>query len=85
MRDVARYAEDKEVTMAQIIGVASLGAMLTLTAMLWEVSETSRQQTDAIAGVSPVWLSIKDVGAKVDTKSLPEQRIEDRTLIFVGP
>lgn len=70
--------------MAQIIGIASLGALLTLTAMLWEVSETSRQ-TDAIAGVSPVWLSIKDIGAKVDTKSLPEQRIEDRTLIFVGP
>jgi hypothetical protein len=69
--------------MAQIIGLASLGALLTLAAMAWEHSQP--QQTDAIAGVSPVWLSINDVGAKVDTKSLPQQHIEDRTLIFVGP
>jgi len=69
--------------MAQIIGLASLGALLTLGAMVWEHSQP--QQTDAIAGVSPVWLSIEDVGAKLDVKSLPEQRIEDRTLIFVGP
>lgn len=70
--------------MAQIIGIASLGALLALTAMLWEVSETSRQ-TDANGGVNPVGLSIKDIGAKVDAKSLPEQHIEDRTMIFVGP
>ncbi len=50
--------------------------------MAWEKSQP---QSDAIAGASPVWLSIDDVGAKVDVKSLPEQRIEDRTLIFVGP
>ncbi len=68
--------------MAQIIGIASLGALLTLAAMAWEKSQP---QSDAIAGVSPVWLSIDDVGAKVDVKSLPAQRIEDRTLIFVGP
>jgi len=69
--------------MAQIIGLASLGALLALAAMAWEQSQ--QQQTDAIAGVSPVWLSINDIGAKVDTKSLPQQRIEDRTMIFVGP
>lgn len=68
--------------MAQIIGIASLGALLTLAAMAWEKAQP---QTGAIAGVNPVWLSIDDVGAKVDVKSLPEQRIEDRTLIFVGP
>ena len=70
--------------MAQIIGLASLGALLALAAMAWEHSQ-QQQQTDAIAGVSPVWLSINDIGAKVDTKSLPQQRIEDRTMIFVGP
>jgi hypothetical protein len=69
--------------MAQIIGLASLGALLALAAMAWEHSQ--QQQTDAIAGVSPVWLSINDISAKVDTKSLPQQRIEDRTMIFVGP
>jgi hypothetical protein len=69
--------------MAQIIGLASLGALLTLGAMFWEHSHP--QQTDAIAGVSPVWLSVNEIGAKVDAKSLPEQRIEDRTMIFVGP
>lgn len=69
--------------MAQIIGLASLGALLTLGAMFWQHSQL--QQTDAIAGVSPVWLSISEIGAKVDAKALPEQRIEDRTLIFVGP
>jgi hypothetical protein len=68
--------------MAHIIGIASLGAVLTLAAMAWE---HSLPHTDAIAGTSPVWLSISDIGAKVDVKSLPEQRIEDRTLIFVGP
>lgn len=69
--------------MAQIIGLASLGALLTLGAMVWEHSQA--QHTHAIAGVRPGWLSISDIGAKVDVKSLPEQRIEDRTLIFVGP
>lgn len=69
--------------MAQIIGLASLGALLTLGAMVWQHSQP--QQTDAIAGVSPVWLSVSEIGAKVDAKSLPEQRIEDRTMIFVGP
>ena len=69
--------------MAQIIGLASLGALLTLGAMVWQHSQP--QQTDAIAGVSPVRLSISDIGAKVDVKSLPEQRIEDRTVIFAGP
>ena len=69
--------------MAQIIGLASLGALLTLGAMAWQHAQT--QQTDAIAGVSPVWLSIGDISAKVDAKSLPEQHIEDRTMIFVGP
>lgn len=69
--------------MAQIIGLASLGALLTLGAMMWQHSQP--QRADAIAGVSPVWLSVSDIGAKVDAKSLPEQRIEDRTLIFVGP
>ena len=69
--------------MAQIIGLASLGALLTVGAMVWHHSQP--QQTDAIAGVSPVWLSVGDIGAKIDHKSLPQQRIEDRTLIFVGP
>jgi hypothetical protein len=69
--------------MAQIIGLASLGALLTLAAMAWEHSQP--QQTDAIAGVAPVWLSIDEIGAKVDARSLPEQRTEDRTMIFVGP
>lgn len=64
--------------MAQIIGIASLGALLALAAMAWE---NSRPQTDA----GSVGLSISDIGAKVDAKSLPEQHIEDRTLIFVGP
>jgi hypothetical protein len=73
----------QEVTMAHIIGLASIGALLTATVMVWENSHP--QQTDAIAGVSPVWLSINEIGAKVDAKSLPEQHIEDRTLIFVGP
>ena len=68
--------------MAQIIGIASLGALLALAAMVWQKSQP---QTDAVAGANPVSLSIDDVGAKVDVKSLPEQRIEDRTLIFVGP
>ena len=69
--------------MAQIIGLASLGALLTLGAMVWEHSQP--QHTAAIAGANPVWLSISDIGAKLDVKALPEQRIEDRTLIFVGP
>ena len=69
--------------MAQVIGLASLGALLTLGAMVWQHSQP--QQTDAVAGVSPVGLSVSDIGAKIDAKSLPERRIEDRTLIFVGP
>jgi hypothetical protein len=68
--------------MAHIIAVGSLGALLAVAAVLWE---NAQPQTDAIAGANPAWLSISDIGAKVDVKSLPEQRIEDRTLIFVGP
>ena len=64
--------------MAQIIGIASLGALLALAAMAWEHAQPP-------TGAGPVGLSISDIGAKVDAKSLPEQHIEDRTLIFVGP
>jgi hypothetical protein len=68
--------------MAQIIGIASLGALLALAAVVWK---NVPPQTDVIAGANPVSLSISDLGLKVNTKSLPEQRIEDRTLVFVGP
>jgi hypothetical protein len=68
--------------MAQIIAVASLGALLTLAAVVWK---NLPPQAGLIAGADPVSLSISDIGRKVDAKSLPEQRIEDRTLVFVGP
>ncbi len=67
--------------MAQIIGIASLGALLALAAVAWK----NVPRTDVIAGANPVSLSISDLGLKVNAKSLPEQRIEDRTLVFVGP
>lgn len=68
--------------MAKIIAVASLGALLTLAAVGWK---NVPSQADAIAAANPVSLSIADIGLKVNMKSLPEQRIEDRSLVFVGP
>jgi hypothetical protein len=68
--------------MAQIIAVVSVGALLTLAAVAWKNVES---QTDVITAANPVSLSISDIGLKVDAKSLPEQRIEDRTLVFIGP
>jgi hypothetical protein len=82
-RHVSRGASrTQEVTMAQIIAVASLGALLALAAALWKDVPS---QIDVLAGANPVSLSINDIGLKANVKSLPEQRIEDRTLVFVGP
>jgi hypothetical protein len=67
--------------MAQIIGVASLGAMLTLTTMLVQNS----QRHVAVSAVTPASLSIGEIGAKQNAKSPPQQHIEDPTMIFVGP
>jgi hypothetical protein len=77
-----RASRTQEVTMAQIIGIASLGALLALAAVAWK---NVPSQTDVNAGANPVSLSISDLGLKVNAKSLPEQHIEDRTLVFVGP
>jgi hypothetical protein len=68
--------------MAQIIGIASLGALLALAAVAWK---NVPPQADVIGGAFPVSLSISDIGLKVHAKSLREQRIEDRTLVFIGP
>jgi hypothetical protein len=68
--------------MAQIIAIASVGALLALAAALWKDVPS---QIDVVAGANPVSLSINDIGLKANAKSLPEQRIEDRTLVFVGP
>jgi hypothetical protein len=65
--------------MAQIIAIASLVVLTTLAAVAWKGVP---RQTDS---ANPVSLSIGDIGRGVDAKSLPEQRIEDRTLVFVGP
>ncbi len=68
--------------MAQIIAIASLGGLLALAAVLWE---NVPPRADVVAGTGPTSLSISDIARKVDAKSLPEQRIEDRMLVFVGP
>lgn len=68
--------------MAQIIGIASLGALVALAVALWK---DVPQQTGGIAAANSVSLSVSDLGRKVNAKALPEQRIEDRTLVFVGP
>lgn len=65
--------------MAHIVAVASVGALIALAAALWKDVE---QQT--IAAANPASLSISDVGLKVNAKSLPQQQIEDRTLVFVA-
>ena len=68
--------------MANIIAIASLGGLVALAVVLWN---NVPPRTDVIAGTAPVSLSISDIARKVDAKSLPEQRIEDRMLVFVGP
>lgn len=68
--------------MAQIISIASLGVLLTLAVVTWTHVPP---QSDVIASANPVSLSISDIGLKVNAKTLPEQRIEDRTLVFVAP
>jgi hypothetical protein len=68
--------------MAQIIGIASLGVLLTLAVVAWKHVPP---QSDTIASANPVSMSISDVGLKANAKSLPEQHIQDRTLVFVGP
>jgi hypothetical protein len=67
--------------MAQIIAIASLGAVLTVTAVTWNSWHPSANA----AGAEVATLSIDDISSKVDVRSLPEQRIEDRTMVFVGP
>lgn len=68
--------------MAQIISIASLGVLLTLAVVAWKQVPP---RSDLIAGANSVSLSISDIGLKVNAKTLPEQRIEDRTLVFVAP
>jgi hypothetical protein len=81
-RLVRRARPEQEVTMAQIIGIASLGALIALATVAWK---SVPPRPDLIAGANPVSLSVSDLGLKVNAKALPQQRIEDRTLVFVGP
>ncbi len=63
--------------MAQVVAVLALGILLMATALVW----TSRDlRTDVNAGAAAV--SISEVMAKVDAKSLPAQQVEDRTMVF---
>jgi hypothetical protein len=67
--------------MTRIIAIASLGVALALAAVFWK---NMRPPTDVIAA-DLVSLPISEIEHRVDAKSLPDQRIEDRTLVFVDP
>jgi hypothetical protein len=64
--------------MAQIIAVVSLGIFLALSASVWN-NWGSPTQVGAAAGPR---LTIEDVMQKVDTKALPKQQIQDRSVVF---
>lgn len=65
--------------MAQIIAVVSLGIFLALSAFVWN-NWGSPRQVDAAAG--PRSMAVEDVMQKVDAKALPNQQMQDRTMVF---
>lgn len=65
--------------MAQITAVVTLSVVLALSTLVWK-NWDSRMPVGAGAG--PRSLAIADVMQKVDAKALPQQQIDDRTMVF---
>jgi hypothetical protein len=75
----APHTRTQEATVAQIIGVVSVGIFLTLAAFVWN-KWGSPAQLGTPAG--PHSLAVEDVMQKVDVRSLPKQQIQDLTVVF---
>jgi hypothetical protein len=70
-----------EISMKNLLTVVIVLLALGGGAVLWE---NMLWPTNVIAA-DLVSLPISEIELKVDAKSLPDQRIEDRTLVFVDP